>query len=109
MPFYLDVLGVECSYGAVKVIDGMAFSIKQGCFAGIIGPNGSGKSDAFEVYQPRPEAVRGTVLLEGESLYKMSPGSGQENGRGTPGNSRQFPLYGGRNNYDGPLPPPGAL
>lgn len=74
MPFYLDVLGVECSYGAVKVIDGMAFSIKQGCFAGIIGPNGSGKSTLLRCISRALKPVRGTVLLEGESLYKMSPG-----------------------------------
>jgi iron complex transport system ATP-binding protein len=73
VPFYLDVLGVECSYGAVKVIDGMAFSIKQGCFAGIIGPNGSGKSTLLRCISRALKPVRGTVLLEGESLYKMSP------------------------------------
>ena len=73
MPLYLDVLGVECAYGAVKVIDGMTFSIGQGCFAGIIGPNGSGKSTLLRCISRTLKPVRGTVLLQGESLYKMSP------------------------------------
>lgn len=73
MPFYLDVLGVECTYGAVKVIEGMTFSIGRGCFAGIIGPNGSGKSTLLRCISRALQPARGTVLLEGESLYKMNP------------------------------------
>lgn len=71
MPFYLNVLGVECTYGAVKVIDGMTLAISQGSFAGIIGPNGSGKSTLLRCISRALKPVRGTVLLEGESLYSL--------------------------------------
>lgn len=73
MPLYLDVLGVECTCGAVRIIEGMTFSIGRGCFAGIIGPNGSGKSTLLRCISRALKPARGTILLEGESLYKMNP------------------------------------
>ncbi|MDX1813974.1 MAG: ABC transporter ATP-binding protein, partial [Candidatus Bathyarchaeia archaeon] len=40
----LNVDGVECRYGSVKVLEDVSLSVKGGDFVGILGPNGSGKT-----------------------------------------------------------------
>ena len=38
----LNVDGVECRYGSVKVLEDVSLSVKGGDFVGILGPNASG-------------------------------------------------------------------
>ncbi len=40
----LNVNGVECRYGSIKILENVSLSVKEGDFVGIIGPNGSGKT-----------------------------------------------------------------
>ena len=40
----LNIDGVECRYGSIKILENVSISVKAGDFVGILGPNGSGKS-----------------------------------------------------------------
>ncbi len=75
MSLVLNILDIECSYGAAKVLNGVTFSIEQGDFAGIIGPNGSGKSTLLRCVSRVLKPARGAVMLEEQNLYSLSPRS----------------------------------
>jgi iron complex transport system ATP-binding protein len=71
MPVVLKIDEIECSYGAVKVLTGLTFSIDGGSFTGIIGPNGSGKSTLLKSLSRVLKPVKGAVLLDEENLYSL--------------------------------------
>ncbi|MBP7332444.1 MAG: putative siderophore transport system ATP-binding protein YusV [Firmicutes bacterium ADurb.Bin373] len=73
MAVTLKINDIECSYGAVKVLNGLTFSISSGSFTGIIGPNGSGKSTLLKSLSRVLKPVKGTVLLNEKDLYRMGP------------------------------------
>lgn len=55
---------VSKSYGALKALDGVSFSVEKGAIVGLLGPNGAGKSTLFQVAAGlfRPDAGSVTVL-----------------------------------------------
>ena len=69
----LEVVGLEKSYGAIRAVDGVSFSVMPGEIFGVIGPNGSGKTTMFNTVlgQIRPSA--GTIALEGRDITRLSP------------------------------------
>jgi iron complex transport system ATP-binding protein len=67
----LKVNEIECSYGSVKVLNGLTFSIERGSFTGIIGPNGSGKSTLLKSLSRVLKPVKGAVLLDETDLYSQ--------------------------------------
>lgn len=69
MDAILDVRGLVKTYGDLRAVDGVSFSIRPGICFGLLGPNGAGKTTTIEVIEDIiPET-------EGEILYKGSPRS----------------------------------
>ena len=69
MPLYLDVLGVECAYGALQGYRRHDLFHWAGMFCGHYRANGSGKSTLLRCISRTLKPVRGTVLPR-VSLYK---------------------------------------
>src|ERR687896_1410300 len=60
---------VRKSYGDVKAVDGVSFSVSEGEFFGILGPNGAGKTTILEIVEGLREPDGGSVRLLGESPW----------------------------------------
>ena len=45
----LKLENIKKSFGGVKAVDGLSFSVQEGEILGIIGPNGAGKSTVFNL------------------------------------------------------------
>ncbi len=69
----LRVQDIGITFGGVKAVDGVSFSVNEGEIFAIIGPNGAGKTTLFNVisgvYVPR----RGRVSLDGQDVTALEP------------------------------------
>jgi branched-chain amino acid transport system ATP-binding protein len=68
----LSVDQVHVSFGGIKAIDGVSFSVKRGEVLGLIGPNGAGKTTMFDVISGVRSAQEGRVFLCGEEVTGKS-------------------------------------
>jgi iron complex transport system ATP-binding protein len=67
----LDVDGVECRYGSVKILEDVSLSVREGDFVGILGPNGSGKTTLLKSISRILKPHRGTILLDKADIYSL--------------------------------------
>jgi iron complex transport system ATP-binding protein len=67
----LNVDGVECRYGSVKVLEDISLSVKGGDFVGILGPNGSGKTTLLKSISRILKPHKGTILLNEADIYSL--------------------------------------
>ena len=69
----LEVNEISLSFGGVKAITDVSFSVLEHEIKAIIGPNGAGKSSMLNcingIYQPQ----KGSIKFKGEVLKKISP------------------------------------
>ena len=67
----LDIAGVECRYGSVKVLEDVSLSVHEGDFVGILGPNGSGKTTLIKSISRTLKPYVGTILLNEADIYSL--------------------------------------
>jgi branched-chain amino acid transport system permease protein len=69
----LEIDGVEKSFGGVRAIAGVSFTIERGELVGILGPNGAGKTTLFDLLSgfARPDA--GRMRFCGQSIIGLRP------------------------------------
>lgn len=65
----IDVDDVRKSYGDLKAVDGVSFTVAEGEFFGILGPNGAGKTTTLEIIEGLREPDAGSVRLLGQSPW----------------------------------------
>src|SRR5208282_2820328 len=61
----VDFTGVAKSYGAVRALDGVDFSIAEGECVGVVGHNGAGKSTLMHVLNGGVTPDRGRLVVAG--------------------------------------------
>jgi branched-chain amino acid transport system ATP-binding protein len=68
---HLQVRGVSLSFGGVRALKDVSFSVKPGTITAMIGPNGAGKTSMFNCISGfyRPDA--GQLLLDGEDITRL--------------------------------------
>jgi branched-chain amino acid transport system ATP-binding protein len=69
----LSVSGLSKSYGGVRAVDGVSFSLAEGELVAMIGPNGAGKTTCFNLLNGQISPDAGEILLDGRSLVGMAP------------------------------------
>lgn len=70
----LAVSGATKSFGALRAVDDVSFSVASGEILGIAGPNGSGKSTLFNILTRIPFGMdSGVVVFEGEQVQGLPP------------------------------------
>lgn len=62
---YLAAHGVEKSFGARKVVQGVTLYVRRGEAVGLLGPNGAGKTTVFYMITGLIKADRGRIELDG--------------------------------------------
>ncbi|WEX08070.1 branched-chain amino acid ABC transporter ATP-binding protein/permease [Chelativorans sp. AA-79] len=69
----LDVRNVSKSFGGLKAVQDVSFTVRKGEILGIIGPNGAGKTTLFNLLNGFQRPDSGQVLLHGEDLAGRKP------------------------------------
>lgn len=64
--------GLQKSYGALKVTDGLSFELGAGEALGVIGPNGAGKSTLFNLITGVVQPDAGRIAFDGRDLTRSS-------------------------------------
>jgi sodium transport system ATP-binding protein len=61
----IEVRDLHKAFGAVKAVDGISFSARDGEITGLLGPNGAGKTTALRMLYTLMAPDRGQVLVDG--------------------------------------------
>lgn len=69
----LEVRGVSKTYGALKALESVSFSIRRGEILGLIGPNGAGKTTLFECLAGVQPTDSGQIPHQPKSLLFYLP------------------------------------
>lgn len=67
----LEVEGLSKSFGGVKAVRDLSFSVSSGEIVGLIGPNGSGKSTTVNVLSGVFPPTAGSILLAGQPIEHL--------------------------------------
>ncbi len=65
----LELQGLVRSYGALRALDGVSFTVASGAIVGLLGANGAGKSTLLRVSAGLQPPDAGTVRVEGTDLW----------------------------------------
>ncbi len=69
----LEVADLHKSFGGVRAVDGLSFTVAAGEILALIGPNGAGKSTSFNLLNGQLAPDRGTVRLLGCDITGLKP------------------------------------
>ena len=69
----LHVDGVAKSFGKLRVLEDVSFTVPTGQPVGIVGPNGAGKSTLLSIVSGSEKASEGKVFLNGKDVTNLPP------------------------------------
>ncbi len=69
-PNIIEVHDLRKSYGGLKAVDGVSFSVRSGEVFGILGPNGAGKTTTVEILEGMRVPDSGTAIVNGIDVQK---------------------------------------
>jgi branched-chain amino acid transport system ATP-binding protein len=69
----LSAAHIGISFGGIKAIDDVGFSVREGQVFSIIGPNGAGKTTLFNVISGLYRTDQGKVDLDGQDVTGLPP------------------------------------
>lgn len=67
----LKVDELHVSYGAIRALQGISFSIEQGEIVTLIGANGAGKSTTLRTISGLLRPIHGSILFKGTSITRV--------------------------------------
>ena len=76
----LEVKDMHTSYGAIKAVKGISFSVEQGEIVTLIGSNGAGKSTTMNTIAGIVPIAFGQILFEGRDISRMPSHERVKNG-----------------------------
>jgi len=68
----LEVRGLSRTFGGIRAVDGVSFTVATGEILGVIGPNGAGKTTLFDLISGLVPANGGSVWLGGVDVSGRS-------------------------------------
>ena len=68
----LKVEGLRAGYGSINILWDMSFRVEDGEIVAILGSNGAGKTTMVRSITGMVRPTRGTILFDGEDLFKKS-------------------------------------
>ena len=73
MTTLLEVHNLSCSFGALKAVSDVSFSVREGELLGLIGPNGAGKSTLYNLIAGAIKPTSGDIIYKGRAVTGWKP------------------------------------
>ena len=70
---FFEIENLSLSFGGVKAVDGVSFSVNKGEVFTIVGPNGAGKSTIFNMISSFYAPSEGRIRFEGADITDAKP------------------------------------
>src|SRR5437667_8160648 len=72
MPYFIEFIDVEKSFGEMKVLDGISFGVEQGETFAILGPSGAGKMVTLTLAVGLLKPDAGRIIVDSQDITEMS-------------------------------------
>ena len=72
-PALIEARNLSISFGGIRAVDDVSFSVPKGEIFAIVGPNGAGKSTIFNLISRIYEPTGGRLIFEGEDITSVAP------------------------------------
>jgi branched-chain amino acid transport system ATP-binding protein len=72
-PALIEAHNLAISFGGIRAVDDVSFSVAKGEIFAIVGPNGAGKSTIFNLISRIYEPTGGKLIFEGEDITNVAP------------------------------------
>jgi branched-chain amino acid transport system ATP-binding protein len=72
-PALIEARNLSISFGGIRAVDDVSFSVARGEIFAIVGPNGAGKSTIFNLISRIYEPTGGQLIFEGEDITNVAP------------------------------------
>src|SRR5947209_20296384 len=72
MPYFIEFIDVEKSFGEMKVLYGISFGVDQGETFAILGPSGAGKTVTLTLAVGLLKPDKGRIIVDGEDITEMT-------------------------------------
>ncbi|HKX16925.1 MAG TPA: ATP-binding cassette domain-containing protein, partial [bacterium] len=72
-PDLLDARGLAKTFGGLRAVDDLSFTVRTGEILGLLGPNGSGKTTVFNLIAGALAPDRGAVVFDGRDVTRFPP------------------------------------
>jgi branched-chain amino acid transport system ATP-binding protein len=69
----LELDGIGISFGGLRAVDDLSFSVRQGEIVGLIGPNGAGKTTVFNMITGVYKPTDGHIRWHGRDITGLAP------------------------------------
>jgi branched-chain amino acid transport system ATP-binding protein len=78
----LEVKSLSLSFGGLRVLNGVSFTVEAGTITSLVGPNGAGKTSVFNVISRLLTPSAGEVWLDGRRIDALGPHEAARRGMG---------------------------
>jgi branched-chain amino acid transport system ATP-binding protein len=72
-PSLFEAQNISISFGGIKAVDGVSFTVGEGEIFAIVGPNGAGKSTIFNLISRIYEPTGGSLMFQGHDITRVPP------------------------------------
>jgi len=69
----LEARGLARTFGGLRAVTDLSFTVRTGEILGLLGPNGSGKTTVFNLIAGTLPPDRGAVFLDGRDITRLAP------------------------------------
>jgi branched-chain amino acid transport system ATP-binding protein len=69
----LDVKNLSRSFGGLRAVDEVSFTVRKNAIKAVIGPNGAGKTTLFNLISGSLAPDAGEVFVEGSAIHNLPP------------------------------------